>query len=189
MLWLKADEGVEVKGSSVSLWKDLSGNGTDALQEKSASQPTLEKNAVNGLPAVNFDGIDDFMTFTLPIDGLTGMTIILVSAATQDLEPPWPFCANAAIFWNETASWGTAHLTPLQSSVWIRFGTGQTQPLPVQYQYKSPIGEKFTIAAAIMDSITDYLYINGELVLTNEKPAGQDTIGSPERYRQYRKGL
>ena len=142
-----------------------------------ASQPTLEKNAVNGLPAVNFDGTDDFMTFTLPIDGLTGMTIILVSAATQDVEPPWPYCANAAIFWNETASWGTAHLTPLQSGVWLRFGTGQTQPLPVQYQYKSPIGEKFTIAAAVMDGITDYLYINGELVLTNEKPAGQEALG------------
>ena len=110
--------------------------------------------------------------------GLTGMTMVLVSAATQDVEPAWPFCANAAIFWNETASWGTAHITPLQKGVWIRFGTGQTQPLPVKSDYKSPIGDKFTIATAMMDGLMDYLYINGELVLENEKPAGQEAIGN-----------
>jgi hypothetical protein len=177
-LWLKADEGVTLKGSNVSLWEDQSGNGADAEQANGVNQPILDKNAINGLPAINFDGVDDFMTFTLSIEGLTGMTIFLVSAATQDIEPPWPFCANAAIFWNETASWGTAHLTPLQSGVWMRFGTGQTQPLPVQYQYDSPIGEDFTIAVATMEGETDYLHINGELVLTNQKPAGQGAIAN-----------
>ncbi len=177
MLWLKADEGVTLSGNSVSEWSDQSGNGTDAEQAKAANQPSLEEKAINGLPALSFDGTDDFMTFTLPIDGLTGMTIFIVSSATEDIEPPWPFCANAAIFWNETASWGTAHVTPLQKGVWIRFGTGQTQPLPVFYEYESPIGDRFTIATAMMDGVMDYLYVNGELVLENEKPAGQEALG------------
>ena len=60
----------------------------------------------------------------------------------------------------------------------MRFGTGQTQPLPVLYEYASPMGDEFTIAIAAMDGLTDYLYINGELVLTNEKPARQTTIAN-----------
>ena len=177
-LWLMADKGVELNGSSVTLWQDQSGNGADAEQGSAANQPTLDENAINGLPALSFDGVDDFLTFTLPIDGLSGMTIFVVSAATQDIEIPFPHCQYAAIFWNETASWGTAHVTPLQNAVWIRFGTGQTQTIPVVYRYNTPVGEDFTVVAATMEGITDYLYVNGELVLTNEKPAGQDTIAN-----------
>jgi hypothetical protein len=172
-LWLEADAGITLEGSNVSGWADQSGNGTDAGQTVEANQPTLMANAINGLPAVSFDGVDDFMTFTLPINGLTGITIILVSAATQDIAPPWPHCQNAAIFWNESASWGTVHVTPLQQAVWIRFGTGQTQPLPVKFDWGVPKADEFTITAAMMDGVKDYLYINHELVLENEKPQGE----------------
>jgi hypothetical protein len=175
-LWLKADVGI--KGNDVSGWEDQSGNKANAEQATAKSQPILEKDSVNGMPAVVFDGVDDFMTFTLPINGLTGATIILVSAATNDITLAFPYCQNAAIFWNETASWGTAHLTPLQSTVWFRFGTGQTQTLPVKYDYKTPIGDEFTIATAMMEGETDYLYVNGQLVLTNKKPQGQKTIAN-----------
>jgi len=112
------------------------------------------------------------MTFTLPVNGLAGMTIYLVSAATKDVVPPFPYCQNAAIFWNESASWGTLHLTPLQKTVWFRFGTGQTQTLPVKYDYKTSVGDKFTITTAMIDGVNDYLYVNGELVLQNKKPQG-----------------
>jgi hypothetical protein len=177
-LWLKADEGVTLNANSVSLWVDQSGNGNDAEQTNETNQPIVDDNAINGLPALEFDGVDDFMTFTLPINDLTGLTIVLVSAATQDIDIPFPHCQYAAIFWNETASWGTAHLTPLQSRVWLRFGTGQTQPLPVVYEYTAPVGDSFTICTAMMDGLNDYLYVNGELVFTNEKPAGQTTIAN-----------
>jgi hypothetical protein len=121
-LWLKAD--TEVKGTNISEWDDQSGNKANAVQATAKSQPVLDKTAANGLPAIVFDGVDDFMTFTLPTNGLSGMTIILASAATEDIALVFPYCQNAAIFWNETASWGTMHLTPLQSAVWFRFGTG-----------------------------------------------------------------
>ena len=179
-LWLKADEGVTLDGNSVSLWEDQSGNGADAEQGNEGNQPFLDISAANGLPALDFDGVDDFMTFTLPINDLTGITIFLVSAAAQDIDVPFPHCQYAAIFWNETASWGTAHLTPLQGRVWMRFGTGQTQPLPVVYEHTASVGDSFTISAAMMDGVTDYLYINGELVFTNEKPAGQTTIANQQ---------
>jgi hypothetical protein len=172
-LWLEADAGLTLSGSNVTRWADQSGSGTDAAQTVEANQPTLTANAINSLPAVSFDGVDDFMTFMLSINDLTGITIFLVSAATQDIAPPWPHCQNAAIFWNESASWGTVHVTPLQQAVWIRFGTGQTQTLPVKYDWEAPKADEFTIVAAMMDGVKDYLYVDGELVLENEKPQGQ----------------
>ena len=171
-LWLKVDAGITLSGSSVSMWADQSGSGADAEQSVAANQPTLVQNAINGMPAVDFDGTDDFMTFTLPINDLTGMTIFLVSAATQDVEPPFPYCQNAAIFWNESASWGTVHVTPLQRTVWIRFGTGQTQTLPVKFDYPDPMDNEFTITTAMMDGVMDYIYVDGEMVLENTKAQG-----------------
>ena len=172
-LWLKSDAGATLSGSSVSRWANQAGSGSDAEQTVAANQPELVANAINGLAAVNFDGTDDFLAFTLPINGLTGMTIFLVTAATQDVEPPFPYCQNAAIFWNESGSWGTVHVTPLQQNVWIRFGTGKTQTLPVKFDFPAAKADEFTITTAMMDGAQDYLYIDGELVLENTKPNGE----------------
>jgi hypothetical protein len=66
-LWLSADAGVALNGSSVSSWADQSGNGNDALQPDTARQPFLLGNAANGKPALRFDGVNDRL-------GLTGTT-------------------------------------------------------------------------------------------------------------------
>ena len=61
-LWLKADEGVDADGASnVLKWTDYSGRGNHAVQGNSALRPRLISNAVNGRPALRFDGIDDFL--------------------------------------------------------------------------------------------------------------------------------
>lgn len=59
-LWLKAD-GVAglVDGAPVVTWPDASGNGLDPFQTDATKQPVWRMNAVNGLPAIHFDGIDD----------------------------------------------------------------------------------------------------------------------------------
>src|SRR5437899_9425011 len=82
-LWLRADAGVVVTETGVSYWADQSGSGTEAVQFEPGSRPTLFSGAINGKPSVSFDGIDDFMSFTLPVNGLTAMTLVLVSAAAQ----------------------------------------------------------------------------------------------------------
>jgi hypothetical protein len=69
-LWLKADAGVS--GSPVSQWSDQSGNGRYAIQGAGDSQPVLVAGALNGKPVVRFDGVNDFMTFNLPVNGLGG---------------------------------------------------------------------------------------------------------------------
>jgi hypothetical protein len=54
-LWLRADVGVTVTGSGVSLWADQSGNGNNAVQAVDANRPPLD--TVGGRPAVATDAV------------------------------------------------------------------------------------------------------------------------------------
>ena len=59
-LWLDADQpGVAYENNDpVTEWKDRSGNNNDFT---SSGSPTFKTNQVNGLPAIEFNGSDDFM--------------------------------------------------------------------------------------------------------------------------------
>lgn len=57
-LWLKADAGVTLNGSNVSLWSDQSGSGNNASQGVAINQPTYVTNQLNGNPILRFDGND-----------------------------------------------------------------------------------------------------------------------------------
>lgn len=59
VLWLDAEVGVGLVGSNVDVWKDQSGAGHDAAQSTAAARPVLKPKAINGRPAVEFDGSDD----------------------------------------------------------------------------------------------------------------------------------
>lgn len=55
--WLRADVGVQADtNGAVSAWNDQSGKGLNATQPAAGKQPMLTANAVNGKPAVRFDG-------------------------------------------------------------------------------------------------------------------------------------
>lgn len=58
-LWLKADIGVTQTSNAVSSWSDFAAGGNDASQATSADQPTYVASAINGNPAIDFDGADD----------------------------------------------------------------------------------------------------------------------------------
>ena len=68
-LWLKADAGATLNGSTVSKWADQSGKGNDAIQPDSPRQPLLVKDGLNGKPTIRFDGFDDRL-------GLTGSKLM-----------------------------------------------------------------------------------------------------------------
>ena len=69
-MWLKADEGVTMNGSTVSSWIDQSGDNNDAIQTNTSRQPLLVANTLNGKPVISFDGLNDKLGFT----GSTVMT-------------------------------------------------------------------------------------------------------------------
>jgi len=164
-LWLKSDVGVTLAGSGVSQWADQSGNGRNATQTSSTSRPTVVANALNGLPALSFDGVNDFMTFTMPVNGLTGMTVIVVAANSADRAGGSTNAESSAVFWNEVNSWGSIYLSPFQTNVKFRFGTGQTGNLP-SYTRPASIGNAFSVSTAIKNRTTDSLYVNGALVVS-----------------------
>jgi hypothetical protein len=57
-LWLRADRGVTLSGTSVTQWNDLSGNGNHVSQSVSGNRPTVTANAfaITGRSALDFTG-------------------------------------------------------------------------------------------------------------------------------------
>lgn len=59
-MWLDASQGVQLSTMGVVSWQDLaSGNSPEQLDR--GSQPSLRANAINGRPAVHFDGNDQYL--------------------------------------------------------------------------------------------------------------------------------
>jgi hypothetical protein len=78
-LWLRADAGTKLNGSTVAAWQDQSAVGNSAVQDKPGAQPLWVANALTGRPAVHFDGSDD--CFVLPegfSDFRLGLTAFVV---------------------------------------------------------------------------------------------------------------
>jgi hypothetical protein len=62
LLWLRAGSGVEVdENEQVIVWRDQSGRGHDAAQESSAARPSRLPAGIGQNPALEFDGVNDFM--------------------------------------------------------------------------------------------------------------------------------
>lgn len=85
-LWLRSDQGVFAdsgkttlagNGDPVACWADQSGSGRDTTQTTSARRPVLVNRAVNGNPAIAFDGIDDYLDVSAPI-AVTDHSIFVV---------------------------------------------------------------------------------------------------------------
>lgn len=57
--WLDANDMNLANGANVTVLSDVSGNGNDFLQSVVNDQPVFTTGAVNGLPVVRFDGVDD----------------------------------------------------------------------------------------------------------------------------------
>ena len=77
--WMDATQSNKFTYSSsniISQWTDASGNGYNATQSTVANQPTLVASAINGKPAVRFDGTNDFFNWNLGT--LTNHTIFMV---------------------------------------------------------------------------------------------------------------
>jgi hypothetical protein len=163
MLWLKADVGVTASASKVSQWADQSGGNRHAVQTTAANQPALVPNAVKGLPAVSFDGTDDFMSFTLAVNGLTAMTIALVSACDLNINGGTWGVERAPVYWEQTGEWGSVHLSPFQTNVKFRFGTGQLSNLP-SYARPVSIGNAFSLSISVKNGTTDSLFVAGTQV-------------------------
>ena len=179
-LWLRSDAGLVLNGGTVSQWTNQSGNSRHATQTTSANQPTLVPNALNGEPVLRFDGVNDFLNFNLPINGSTGLTIVLVLANSASRDPGINQGNYAPIFWDETASWGWTYLSPFQTNVVMRFGTTQTGNL-FKYQRPVSISNSYSVTVGVHEGNTDSLHVNGRLVMSvgGKWPPITATVSTP----------
>lgn len=184
-VWLRADQGVTLSGTGGAvLWADRSGNKHDAVQPMPAQQPMFIPKAVQGRPALRFDGVDDCMTFPCVVTGLTGMTLFMVSSTFEERGAA-NYGANAALYWQESATCSGVLLSPSQSKVWCYFGTGQVQPLLV-YSRPTTLDRGFSLTTAQKSGPDVILFVNGQeaLRIRGQKSA----IGANERMGQIGRG-
>ena len=174
-LWLKGDAGVNAANGKIASWADQSGNGILAAQSNASLQPAFAQSGQSNV--VRFDGVRTSLNFPLAINGWTGMTILMVAANSVDVTGG--SSPKAAIFWDETAWWGTTYLSPYQSNVSFRFGTTQTYNWP-DYKRPASVGTGLNLTTALHSGITDYLYLNGTLAYSEggKYAAIQGTVNS-----------
>jgi hypothetical protein len=168
-LWYKADAGVTATSGKVSVWADQSGFERHATQTSAAAQPTTVT-AGNGKPAINFDGLGNYMDFTCPINGLSQLTVFAVANNTSP-QGPWASGTDApAVFWMEDDinSWGSVALGTYQDCAsWI-IGTGVAQsqpnyPGPAHWRPAS-IDVQYSRVAMVKNGPSESLYVEGVLV-------------------------
>ena len=174
LLWLKADAGItQTANGTVSGWTSQGGNSTTANQTITTSQPAFVPNGLNGKPVVRFDGVNDYLNFSgLGVNGFIGMTIFMVSATSNNTQLPaagnTSSAYRSAIFWDELpAGWGTIFLSPYQTNVRYRFGTGisQSGALP-DFTRPASVGGNFTITTATHNGTSESLCVNGASVFS-----------------------
>lgn len=89
-VWFKADAGVLTNASGrVTSWLDQSGRGRHATNNTADQQPALRQNALNSLPAIRFDGMDDRLNFNATFLANTGYTIFLVEGRLSSKASNW----------------------------------------------------------------------------------------------------
>jgi hypothetical protein len=125
------------------------------------AQPALVASAVDGKPAVRFDGAASFLNFALPIQGSSAMTMYVVSSNSA------PFAGSAngnvptAVAWNAATLNGSTFLSPLQSVVKWNFGSTDAVTPPVS---RKSIGNAFTATLLIKSEIAERVAVNDVIV-------------------------
>lgn len=84
-------------GDAIGTWNDLSGNGRTLTASTDAKRPTLETNAINGLPGVKFDGVDDGLLTSANI-GISGTAARTMFTVAKEY--------NSSTKYPAIASWG-----------------------------------------------------------------------------------
>ena len=153
--WYRADQGVVLAGATVREWRDQSPYGRHAIQTTESRQPAIAGSACNGKPALVFDGNAKNLLANIPVNGLGGMTCVLVTACEQD-DDLMPRCSP--LLWGETGNWGITHVAPRRSGIVFMFGTGQQSM--VNYVRPTP-QSGFALTIARKDGPAESLFVNG----------------------------
>jgi hypothetical protein len=129
LVWWKADAGVTEDEIGVTSWADQSGNGRTLLQATDLRKPTLSPGALNGLPSILFDGLDDALetvsgaSYPQPV----GFWILGKTVNAAGLERIFGVTNGNQVVRNFSNAWacylGTELVGPtIASDTWYTFG-------------------------------------------------------------------
>lgn len=148
-LWLDAADirTIILNDSTVSEWKDKSGNNRNFLQANTVSQPRYNATELNGKPTLMFDGENDFLAsagWNGLISGLSGLAVFCVIKGTS----------GALI--NTSLNNGIQLSIESSGDFWINSST----------RVKIPFTANFDIQNYIFNAGTREVYRNGNLLQT-----------------------
>lgn len=87
-LWLDASDAASITtiGGAVSQWNDKSGNGRHLAQGTSSLRPLYSSTGFNGRPAIDFDGVDDWLRNDAyqPYGAYTAFFVVARDGASED---------------------------------------------------------------------------------------------------------
>lgn len=128
VLWLQADALAGLRdGEPVSAWRDSSPTGLDPFQPDANKRPVWKANAVNGLPAVRFDGDDDNLRTRYYRDLLFtsyGLSVFAVFRPAGEVESRGLVSSNWTALGTSRDQGGslvysTAFPTPAETTEWL----------------------------------------------------------------------
>jgi Chitobiase/beta-hexosaminidase C-terminal domain/Concanavalin A-like lectin/glucanases superfamily len=184
--WLKADNGVVTSGSNVTQWTDMSSVANNATQSNSSNQPTLVTNAVNGLPALSFNGTSDYLQFGSGfanfVPGFSFFMVVKPTATATNYRDYLYFATNntntdSAIFEANTGVSGSMNLYSFTGSTSSSIGSS-TAITPSQYQLiegtNNGAGTGILYTNGVQQA-TGFLYDMSNVTRTNNYIGGRAT--------------
>ncbi|MBO9606785.1 MAG: discoidin domain-containing protein [Paenibacillaceae bacterium] len=153
-LWLKADAGVTKNGSDrVSRWADYSGSGADAEVLDSSAMPLWVANALNGKPALRFDGTQSLIAHDFVDIDMRDFTMTFV------LKPAVLVDYNQAI--GSAGGWGEAAFRASANGTLYAGPDGDSRIVTTSGQIQSGVTQIFTYKYS---GGSAWLYRNGALI-------------------------
>ncbi|MFT5821145.1 MAG: hypothetical protein ACI8ZM_002394 [Crocinitomix sp.] len=126
-IWLDAHSLNFADGDEVTIWSDLSGNGSNFTQGESSKKPVFSTSGINGVPSLIFDGVNDIMasgaipalesaniTYFMVYDRATTSSDMLITSTYTSSVKKWRTYMN-----NGQNTILSAHYSP--SIKWVRY--------------------------------------------------------------------
>jgi hypothetical protein len=122
-IWLRSDLGIAPGVTTVPAWLDQSGHGHHCFQNTSGNRPSYVLSAMNGIPGLQFDGLDDYLEGLGTLGfGLSNWTVMVVSKmddvtnhATFDTAPALLTNSGAMMIQEGTARRARSHSAGIQA--------------------------------------------------------------------------
>ena len=148
----------------VSIWYDQSGNGYNATQNASASQPQIIDSGsvlmINSRPSMKWNGTHNIYSTPSSVANLTTLALITVVKPTN---PNLQYGYYSHVYFPDNGGWGSIFQTATNlGKVGYRFGTGQSSNNNI---YSIPVNN--LIFGTYKNGSTEIARVNGSDVMTS----------------------